>query len=120
MLKIWLALFLSLSASVMVLIAGFVHGTRLAVVFSRMLGTAVCLGGIGALLGALYERKLLPYLVKNASAAVPDQEERKEAPEDAPPGGAEEDGADSGAEKKEPGFAPFTTENFKRVLPPDH
>lgn len=130
MLKIWLALVLAVSAAVVSMTAGILHDTRLPVVLYRAFISAACLGGIGFLLGVLYERTLLPYLaariLKQRQADNAGEDEVKKPAEseaDEETSDIESTDADEAEQLKaqeEPSdFAPFTTDQFKRVSPPN-
>lgn len=124
MLKFWIAFILAVSASAIIFAAGMMNNTRMGVIIYRMAVAAVCLGALGALIGVLYEKRLLPYLMKKEAQDLGEadseqaEEQKKEEPKTAENG---ENGAGSNEEETEKasGFAPFTTDNFKRVSPPN-
>lgn len=128
MLKIWLAIGLAVSAAVVSMIAGIMHGTRLPVVLYRVFVSAVCLGGTGFLVGVLYERKILPYLAAKVLTGnketngkdVAAQSDSKTDHKTGDIGNIDETQDDNSEVQEEPSdFAPFTTDNFKRVSPPN-
>lgn len=127
MLKIWLAIGLAVSAAVVSMIAGIMHGTRLPVVLYRVFVSAVCLGGTGFLVGVLYERKILPYLAAKVLTGNKETNENAAAQSDSETdhetcdiGNIDEIQDDNSEAQEEPSdFAPFTTDNFKRVSPPN-
>jgi hypothetical protein len=126
-LKFWIAFILAASASAIIFAAGMMNNTRMGVIIYRMAVAAVCLGALGALIGVLYEKRLLPYLMKKEAEDLGEadseqaEEQKKEEPKTAENGENGENGAGSNEEETEKasGFAPFTTDNFKRVSPPN-
>lgn len=124
MLRIWLALLFSITAVIMIGLLGMINHARISVVLFRMVVSIAICTGIGVIAGFVYEKQILPYMQKNLKTDVESsndseliQEEKEELAENAAFSLETKESQDEKKELEE--FAPFTTENFKRVSPPN-
>lgn len=122
MLKIWLAIGLAMTVAVIIIFMGIMNQARFTVILYRTIISIGIFASCGYILGMIYETKFLPYAEKLLETDVNNQEHQSD--EDTLQATGKDDNSmddysDDLAEKKEEtGFAPFTTDNFKRVVSP--
>lgn len=123
MLKFYVAGICVVAAAFVSLIGGVMHDSRLVIILYRMMITGACFGVLGFVLTILCERILIPYLARKNGINIEDVQkvESKDDVNDQDDREAmQEDELESESKPKESAdFAPFTTDNFKRVSPPE-
>lgn len=122
MLKIWLAIGLAMTVAVIIIFMGIMNQARFTVILYRTIISIGIFASCGYILGMIYETKFLPYAKKLLETDVNNQEHQRD--EDTVQATGKDDNSiddysDDLAEKKEEAdFAPFTTDNLKRVVSP--
>ena len=120
-LKVKLAIALAVIAAIITIIMGFVNHARMIVILYRTVISIALFGTCGYIMGLVYEKNLLPYCIKLLKEeevgskldiqSSPDEDSIIES----------EDEIDSEKNKgaKNDEFAPFTTNNLRRVKSPE-
>ncbi|MBP2629378.1 MAG: hypothetical protein H6Q70_6 [Firmicutes bacterium] len=122
MLKIWLAIGLAMTVAVIIIFMGIMNQARFTVILYRTIISISIFASCGYILGMIYETKFLPYAKSLLETDVNNQEHQRDEDTKQATGkddNSMDDYSDDLAEKKEEtDFAPFTTDNFKRVVSP--
>lgn len=122
MLKIWLAIGLAVTVAVIVIIMGIMNHARFTVILYRTIVSIGIFASCGYILGMICETNFLPYAKKLLETDVNNQDDHSADDMMQAPDNEDENmddfSADLSENEKNTDFAPFTTDNLKRVVSP--
>lgn len=119
-LKVKLAIALAVIAAIITIIMGFVNHARMIVILYRTVISIALFGTCGYIMGLIYEKNLLPYCKKLLKEEVGSKIDIQSSPdEDSMIESGGEVDSEKNKEVKNDEFAPFTTNNLRRVKSPE-